>query len=82
LLEVYGNPNPFRISKLTINQVVYPFQVELLVDFVTKIGKVNKILKIIKESIRKCEFITCQLQRKRSLKCSKTIIYDKLLYVY
>ena len=40
LLEVYGNPKPLRISKLTINKDVYPFQVELLVDFVTKIGKV------------------------------------------
>lgn len=25
LLEVYGNPKPLRISKLTINKDVYPF---------------------------------------------------------
>ena len=55
LIEVYGkNPNPLRISKLTINKDIYPFQIELLVDFVNKIGKVNVTSYFLIESIREC----------------------------
>ena len=40
LLAIFDDPKPLRIKDISINMEVYPYHVELLVDFATKIGKV------------------------------------------
>ena len=40
LLQLFEDPKPLRISKFSINKEIYPHQVEMIVDFVTRIGKV------------------------------------------
>jgi len=39
-LAIFDDPKPLRIKDISINMEVYPYHVELLVDFATKIGKV------------------------------------------
>ncbi len=41
LLQIFEDPKPLRISKITIIKDSYPHQVEMIVDFVTRIGKVS-----------------------------------------
>ena len=42
LLMLFDDPKPLRIQKIFIDKEIYPYQVEMEVDFVTKIGKVFK----------------------------------------
>ena len=39
LLSLFDDPKPFRIKSILINQEIFPYQVEMIVDFVTRIGK-------------------------------------------
>lgn len=36
---LFDDPKPLRIQKIFIDKEIYPYQVEMEVDFVTKIGK-------------------------------------------